>query len=187
MLPPKNRSAGSLSRNFSTMMEGCPFNDLCRGVRMTWKVDHGIDLRENTLFTIIANVFGLIFVSCFAVSCRSDHSQAATRLSLREIAPPAPAGAFSPRVTAMRDGSLLLTWLESINDKLATLRASFWRDGAWSAPLTVVEARPFSRHPSESPGILGLSNANLIAYWSQKPTSGNPAQEVDVYFSVSTD
>ena len=138
--------------------------------------------------SIIANVFGLIFVSCFAVSCRSDDSQEAMRLSLREIAPPAPAGAFSPRVTAMRDGSLLLTWLESITDKLATLRASFWRDGAWSAPLTVVEARPFSRHPSVSPGVISLSDRSLIAYWSQK--AGNekiPSQEVDVYFSVSTD
>jgi len=34
-------------------MEGRPFNDLCRGVRMTWEVDHGIDLRENTLFTFL--------------------------------------------------------------------------------------------------------------------------------------
>jgi len=137
---------------------------------------------------IIAKVFGLIFLSCFAVGCRSHHSQAPTRLSLREIASPAPSRAFSPRVIDMRDGSVLLTWLEPITDKLAALRSSFWRAGAWSAPVTIAVDQPFARHPSESPGVVALSEKNLIAYWPQKPPSEkSPSHEVDLYFSISTD
>ena len=120
--------------------------------------------------------------------CGSQNSRAWTRESLHEIASPAPQRAISPRVTAMRDGSVLLTWLEPAGEQLATLRAAFWQDGAWSAPVTVAEAQPFSRHPSESPGIIALSQKNLIAYWSQKPhREVTPTKEVDVYFSVSTD
>jgi len=138
--------------------------------------------------TSMNQVFGLIFLSCFAVGCRSHHSQAPTRLSLREIASPAPPRAFSPRVIAMRDGSVLLTWLEPITDKLSALRSSFWRAGAWSAPVTIAVDQPFARHPSESPNVVPLSEKNLIAYWPQKPPSEkSPSHEVDIYFSISTD
>jgi hypothetical protein len=79
-------------------------------------------------------------------------------------------------------------WLEPQADATPALRFSVWRDGAWSEPTTVAAAQPFSRHPSESPGVVALSDRNLIAYWSQKsPKEKTPTQEVDVYFSVSTD
>lgn len=137
---------------------------------------------------IIANLLGLVFLSYSGTGCRSAHSHAATRVGVREITSPTPARAFSPRVTAMRDGRLLLTWLEPTNEKLAALRSSFWRDGAWSAPATIVDRQPFSRHPSESPSVIALSKRNVIAYWSQRPPEEKtPMQEVDVYFSVSTD
>ena len=88
----------------------------------------------------------------------------------------------------MKDGSALLTWLEPENDRTAALRYSFWRGGDWSSPGTITAAQPFSRHPSESPGVIALSRTNLIAYWSQRPPNEKiPTTEVDVYFSVSTD
>jgi hypothetical protein len=128
----------------------------------------------------------LILVS--VAGCGSAHSHAATPENTREIASPAPSRSFSPRVSAMRDGGLLLSWLEPTNDKLAALRFSLWRDGAWTRTATIVEGQPFSRHPSESPGVIALSANNLIAYWSQKPPhEETPSEEVDVYFSVSTD
>jgi hypothetical protein len=123
-----------------------------------------------------------------AAGCGSTHSQASTREQFREVASPSPPRSLSPRVTAMPDGGLLLSWLEPTNDRLAALRFSLWRDGAWSATATIAEGQPFSRHQSESPGVIALSKTNLIAYWSQKPPLEKvPTQEVDVYFSVSTD
>jgi hypothetical protein len=89
---------------------------------------------------------------------------------VREIASPTRSGSISPRVTAMFDGSLLLSWLEPENDKMAKLRYSFWRDGIWSEPATIAEGLMFSRHPSESPGVVALSQTNLMAYWSQRPS-----------------
>jgi len=121
-------------------------------------------------------------------ACRSAHSHASTREAIREIASPTPAQSISPRVTAMRDGGVVLTWLEPTNEKAANLRYAFWRDGTWSAPETIVSGRPFSRHPSLSPGVIALSGKNLIAYWSQRPMNEDtPTNEVDVYFAISTD
>ena len=121
-------------------------------------------------------------------ACRSADSHASTGERIREIASPTPAQSISPRVTAMRDGSAILTWLEPLGDRTATMRYAFWRNHAWSPAATVVSGQPFGRHPSESPGIIALSQKNLIAYWSQKPPhEKTPTSEVDVYFSVSTD
>jgi hypothetical protein len=137
-------------------------------------------------YRIIATVILLSTFTFSIAGCRLANPSA--RATIRETTSPARAGSFSPRVTATRDGSVLLTWLEPTNDKLAALRASIWRDGGWSTPITIVEGQPFSRHPSESPGVIALSDRNLIAYWSQKPPNEKiPTQEVDVYFSVSTD
>jgi BNR repeat-like domain len=109
------------------------------------------------------------------------------RVTPREISSPAPAGAISPRVSAMTGGDLILMWLEPGPAKLAALRYSVLRDGGWSAPVTIAD-QPFSRHPSESPGMVALSEANLIAYWSQKPPDVKTStDEVDLYFAVSTD
>ena len=130
----------------------------------------------------------LPLIVSIASGCGFNNAISSTRESVYEITSPAPKRGISPRVTAMYDGSVLLTWLEPVSEKLARLRASFWQDGAWSVPVTVVEAQPFSRHPSESPGIIALSKTNLIAYWSQKPPRDiTRTKEVDVYFSVSTD
>jgi hypothetical protein len=44
--------------------------------------------------------------------CASTQSDVSIRENIREITSPATARAFSPRLTAMRDGSVVLTWLE---------------------------------------------------------------------------
>jgi hypothetical protein len=136
----------------------------------------------------ILNAFASVILSYFVSGCHSNRPESLTSRTLREIASPAASGSFSPRVTSQSDGSAILSWLEPQGDATAVLRFSVWRDGAWSEPTTVAAAQPFSRHPSESPGVIVLSKTNLIAYWSQKPANEKmKTQEVDVYFAVSTD
>jgi hypothetical protein len=137
---------------------------------------------------VVSNVFALIFVSCLTSGCHANRAESATSTNLREIASPAATGSFSPRVTSRSDGSVILSWLEPHGDTAADLRFSVWRNEGWSEPATITAAQPFSRHPSEAPGVIALSKTNLIAYWSQKPPNEKiPTQEVDVYFAVSTD
>jgi hypothetical protein len=139
-------------------------------------------------YKIAFKVFASISISCFVASCHSNSAESSTSRNLREIKSPAATGTFSPRATSRPDGSVILSWLEPQGDTLAALRFSVWRNEAWSEPTTIAAAQPFSRHPSESPGVVALSDRNLIAYWSQKPPNEKiPTSEVDVYFSVSTD
>jgi hypothetical protein len=136
----------------------------------------------------ILNAFASVLLSYFVSGCHSNRPESLTSRTLREIASPAASGSFSPRVTFQSDGSAILSWLEPQGDATAALRFSVWRDGAWSEPTTVAAAQPFSRHRSESPGVIELSKTNLIAYWSQKPPNEKmKTQEVGVYFAVSTD
>jgi hypothetical protein len=137
---------------------------------------------------IALKAFASISISCFFAGCHSNRAESLTSRSLREIKSPAASSAFSPKVTSRSDGGVILSWIEPQGDTLAALRFSVWRNEAWSEPTTIAAARPFSRHPSESPGVVALSDRNLIAYWSQKPSKEEtPTQEVDVYFSLSTD
>jgi hypothetical protein len=136
---------------------------------------------------IIASV--LLLTPCLPIAgCRLANSHASPLETIWETMSPVRTPGFSPRVTPMKDGSALLTWLEPETARTAALRYSLRQGGAWSAPGTIVTGQPFSRHPSESPGVIALSKTNLIAYWSQRPPNEKiPSQEVDVYFSISTD
>jgi hypothetical protein len=137
---------------------------------------------------IALSAFASIFTSCFIAGCYSNRAESIASRSLREIKSPAASGSFSPRVTSRSDGSVILSWLEPQGDNAAALRFSVWRNEAWSEQTTIAATQTFSRHPSESPGVVAISDRNLIAYWSQKPPNEKtPTQEVDVYFSVSTD
>lgn len=139
-------------------------------------------------YKIALKAVASISISCFVAGCHSNRAESLTSRSVHEIKSPAASGTFSPKVTSRSDGGVILSWLEPQGDTLAALRFSVWRNEVWSEPATIAAGQPFSRHPSESPGVIALSEKNLIAYWSQKPPrEKTPTQEVDVYFSVSTD
>lgn len=139
-------------------------------------------------YKIALKAVASISISCFVAGCHSNRAESLTSRSVHEIKSPAASGTFSPKVTSRSDGGVILSWLEPQGDTLAALRFSVWRNEVWSEPATIAAGQPFSRHPSESPGVIALSEKSLIAYWSQKPPrEKTPTQEVDVYFSVSTD
>ena len=106
----------------------------------------------------------------------------------RELATPAPVGSITPRVTARENGSPILSWLEPKNDGAAAFRFSIRRDGSWSQPATIAEGFLFSRDRASAPGVIALSNRNLIAYWSQKPARKEPSgNAIELYIAASTD
>jgi hypothetical protein len=108
--------------------------------------------------------------------------------ALQELAAPAPPGSLTPRVSARPGGGVILTWLEPKEDGTSAFRFSLWQSKAWSQPATIADGLFFSRDRASAPGVIALSNHNLIAYWSQKPArkeqSGN---EIELYMAASTD
>src|SRR5258706_1011157 len=132
--------------------------------------------------------FSAAFPSILGLAgCNSRSGSRITTESWREIAAPPPRGSITPRVTAMADGSVILSWLEPNEDGTAALQFSLRRDGAWSQPVTIAGRLLFSRDRASAPGVIALSSRNLIAYWSQKPTSKvRSANAIELFMAVST-
>jgi hypothetical protein len=120
--------------------------------------------------------------------CNSKSGPRITAESWGEIAASPPRGSITPRVTAMADGSVILSWLEPNDDGTAALQFSLRRDGAWSQPVTIAGRLLFSRDRASAPGVIALLNRNLIAYWSQKPANKErSANAIELFMAVSTD
>lgn len=122
------------------------------------------------------------------VGCSSRRSVSLEAGKWREMSSQVPAGSISPRVTAQPDKSAVLSWLEPQEDRKASLRLSIWRDARWSQPGTIASGLAFSRDQASAPGVIGLSPSNLIAYWSERASTGQKAaNEISLYMAVSND
>jgi hypothetical protein len=102
-----------------------------------------------------------------------------------EIATPAAAGSAEPFLFAIRDG-LLLSWLEPVgNTKESALRFAVYRNGKWSAPVTVAQRGDFFVNWADFPSIVQDENGVLFAHWLQK--SGESGYAYDVRVAISKD
>jgi hypothetical protein len=111
-----------------------------------------------------------------------------TSKNWRELVPPVPVGSLTPRVSAKDDGSIILSWLEPHDDGTATFRFSLWRNGTWTQPAIIARGFLFSRDRASAPGVIALSDRNLIAYWSQRPSlNATSTNEITLYLAISTD
>lgn len=98
---------------------------------------------------------------------------------LLTIPSPAPPNAAQPFLFAARDG-VLMSWLEP-----HALRFARYRDGAWSAPRTVVAREELLANWADFPSIVEDANGVLYAHWLQKNSAGGYA--CDVWMSISRD
>src|SRR5260370_36192728 len=67
--------------------------------------------------------------------CNSKSGPRITAESWREIAAPPPRESITPRVTAMAEGSVILSWLEPNEYGTAAFQFTLGRGGAWAQTL----------------------------------------------------
>lgn len=133
-------------------------------------------------------IIAVVCTGLTASGCRIKTESPKAGLELRKMQSPTGPGAISPHLTKHPDGSVLLSWLQTENDKLSSFQFAVLKDGIWSATGTVQGKRPFSQDRSQSPGIVVLPSGGMVAYWSQAPESmGAKPDEVNAYFSSSSD
>lgn len=120
--------------------------------------------------------------------CGSKKSSSLGLHAWRELRSPAAPGSLTPRVSAVPDGGVILSWLEPQEDGTAALRFSIRRKGTWAEPATIAAGLLFSRDRAAAPGIIPLSTQNFIAYWSQKPARQLAStNEIELYAASSID
>jgi hypothetical protein len=95
--------------------------------------------------------------------------------AVQELPVPSTAGAAEPFLSAARDGSLLLSWIEN-----GSVRMARYRGGKWSAPSTVVQRDDLFVNWADFPSVVEMPGGTLVAHWLQKSGKGTYAYDVRV-------
>lgn len=92
---------------------------------------------------------------------------AAHAIVVREVPSPAGAGAMGSSLTAMPDGTLLLSWLEPVEGETWALKFSFF-DAAnehWITAQTIATGADWFINWADFPSVTPLSVTELLAVW----------------------
>ena len=143
--------------------------------------------REILQGSAAAGFLAAIPLASVLAGCHSKAALLKKGYAWQSLAAVAPEGSICPRVSSDAAGTVLLSWLEPKEGGTAAFRLATWRNGVWSAPVTIAEGRAFSRDRAAAPGVLALSGRSLVAYWSQKRPYDSSRNEIELYTAVSSD
>jgi len=99
----------------------------------------------------------------------------APRPAVEEVAVPSGKGAAEPFLFTARDGSLLLSWIES-----GSVRMARYRNGKWSAASTIVKRDDLFVNWADFPSVVEMPGGTLLAHWLQKSGTGTYAYDIRV-------
>jgi hypothetical protein len=107
-------------------------------------------------------------------------------LAFRPLPSPAPTGSAQPQLSAARDGTVYLSWLEKAGADAHRFRFSTLGAGqaAWSEPLTIAEGRGFVANWADVPSLAVAEDGLMAAHWMQVSGSGKYAYDVRVSTSA---
>ena len=94
-----------------------------------------------------------------------------------QIESPAPAGSFAPQLMRASDGSLVLSWLETLPSRQHRFRAARFRGGAWEPAVTIAEGSQFFANWADVPSV-SEQRGLLFAHWLEKAGQGTYAYHV---------
>lgn len=92
-------------------------------------------------------------------------------------------GSGQPRMTAMPDGTPVLSWIEPAEDGEA-LRYAALRDGAWSEPVTVVERPDLFVNWADLPSVVRLGDDRWVAHFLVLRPDHYAAYDIEYVTSV---
>lgn len=113
-----------------------------------------------------------IFLVLAAVGLLTDTPRPAA-----QIESPAPVGSFAPQLMRASDGSLMLSWLETLPSKQHRFRAARFRSGAWEPAATIAEGPQFFANWADVPSV-SEQRGLLFAHWLEKAGQGTYAYHV---------
>ena len=105
--------------------------------------------------------------------------------ALITIDSPAASGSAEPHLASLRDGGVVMSWLEPTRDKKHALKFATHRNGKWSAPRVIAERSDFFVNWADFPSIVEDRQGTLFAQWLQK--SGADTYAYDVWITASRD
>jgi hypothetical protein len=103
-----------------------------------------------------------------------------------EITSPAPAGSAQPYLTTDKGGRIWLSWLEPRQSGGHRFQLASFRNGQWSAPVTIAEGANFMANWADVPSIFVTSTGTIAAHWLERGV-GRGTYDYGVRVSTSTD
>lgn len=98
---------------------------------------------------------------------------------------PSGLGSLQASWSTAKDGSPLLSWIETEKDDSYTLKYAERHGAQWTAPRIIAAHRQFFRQPAELPEVISLSDGTLVAHWVESPDDGSDTEFS--YVSVAHD
>jgi hypothetical protein len=133
-------------------------------------------------------MFLVFLLTTCLVACHSPNPVSVTPAAFREIQSPARLGSRVPAVHGTPGDGIVLNWLELSGNESASIRFSTWKNGTWSQTRIVIQDRPISRYADEAPGVVALSETNLVSFWSEHHKGVKKDEDQNLsYVSGSTD
>src|SRR5258707_470643 len=86
-------------------------------------------------------------------------------LKVQTVAIPSSLESLQASGSVARDGSPLLSWIETQKDESYTLKYAVRRGAQWSEARTIAANRQFFRQPAELPEVIALPDGTLVAHW----------------------
>lgn len=104
---------------------------------------------------------------------------------VREVPPPAGAGARLPRLAAHPDGGCVLSWVEPVDGGHALRYALFDGDG-WHAPAEVARGERWFINWIDFPSVVPIDRDFWLAHWLQRREGGG-GYDYEVALALSND
>ncbi len=122
-------------------------------------------------------------VAMFA-ACGTTSDGSTELAGLEALPSPAGSGSAEPNFHVARDGRVLLSWLEAVDDSAHALRLSVLSGDGWSAPTTVTHASDLFVNWADFPSVVELPDGRFAAHWLQRSGTGRYAYDVRVAQSL---
>jgi hypothetical protein len=95
-----------------------------------------------------------------------------------EVPSPAAEGSGEPNLFALRDGRVLLSWIEPAGTAEHALRFAILDGDAWSEPRTAARGSRWFVNWADFPSIIELPDGSLAAHWLVRSGGGRYAYDV---------
>ncbi|SCZ84380.1 exo-alpha-sialidase [Nitrosomonas mobilis] len=106
------------------------------------------------------------------------------------IGNPAEKGARLPRLTTVPDGSILLSWVETIDggkqNEQHVLRYAIRSEGRWIRTGTVAKGENWFINWADFPSVVVINDDFWVAHWLVRSPGGR-SYDYDIHLSISTD
>jgi hypothetical protein len=137
------------------------------------------------------SVLMVLLTALSLTGCQSEETVSVKRspdaLSSRieNVAHPAGPGSGMPFLSAGREDSLLMSWIERGAEGLDAVRVARRVGEQWSEPVTVVERTDLFVNWADFPSVVQTAEGPMYVHWLQRAGSGT--YEYDVMTSISLD